>query len=54
MHCEKNYPLKKEKSNLDINLKKGTKNDEYLGLLKKNLQKLQDIKIIHMFSKNII
>ncbi len=44
MHCEKNYPLKKEKSNLDINLKKGTKNDEYLGLLKKNLQKLQDIK----------
>ena len=44
MHCEKNYPLKKRKSNLDINLKKGTKNDEYLGLLKKNLQKLQDIK----------
>ena len=44
MHCEKNYPLKKEKSNLDINLRKGTKNDEYLDILKKNLRSLEEIK----------
>lgn len=44
MHCEKNFPLKKEKSNLDINLRKGIKNDEYLDLLKQNLQNLNEIK----------
>lgn len=37
MHGEKNYPLKKEKSSLDIGLANGIKNKEYLHLLKTNL-----------------
>lgn len=44
MHCEKNYPLKKEKSNYDINLRAGIKDEEYLDILKKSLQHLEKIK----------
>ncbi|NER09675.1 Acetoin utilization deacetylase AcuC [Muriicola jejuensis] len=34
MHGNSNYPFKKEDSDLDIALKKGTSDEEYLGILK--------------------
>jgi acetoin utilization deacetylase AcuC-like enzyme len=40
MHGAANYPFKKEKSNLDIPLAKGTNDSEYLSILKKTLPKL--------------
>ncbi|MBL0357016.1 MAG: histone deacetylase [Chitinophagaceae bacterium] len=40
MHGEHNYPFHKEKSDLDIPLKDGTGNDEYLSLLKSTLTQL--------------
>ena len=40
MHGESNYPFKKEKSDLDIPLKKGIEDDEYLSILIKTLPKL--------------
>lgn len=33
MHCEDNFPFKKEKSDLDIGLKAGTTDSEYLTVL---------------------
>lgn len=42
MHGAGNYPFKKEKSDLDIPLKKGTGDSEYLSILKKTLPKLVD------------
>ncbi|WP_273565380.1 histone deacetylase family protein [Maribacter halichondriae] len=42
IHGEGNYPFKKEQSDLDIPLKKGTKDSEYLSILKENLPKLID------------
>lgn len=40
MHGAGNYPFKKEVSDLDIPLKKGTGDNEYLSILKKILPKL--------------
>ena len=40
MHGEHNYPIQKEKSDLDIPLKDGTDDNTYLELLIKNLQRL--------------
>ncbi|MCV9386121.1 histone deacetylase family protein [Reichenbachiella ulvae] len=40
MHCEHNYPLQKEKSDLDIGLKDKTTDEEYLSILYKTLPKL--------------
>ncbi|NND62457.1 MAG: histone deacetylase [Flavobacteriaceae bacterium] len=40
MHGAGNYPFRKEKSNLDIALKDGTGDDEYLNILKETLPKL--------------
>ncbi|MGB5818482.1 MAG: histone deacetylase [Saonia sp.] len=42
MHGAGNYPFKKERSDLDIALQKGTKDKEYLSLLQKTLPKLID------------
>ncbi|MEP0368621.1 MAG: histone deacetylase [Cyclobacteriaceae bacterium] len=42
MHGEKNYPMKKEQSDLDVPLKDGTGDEEYLGLLDYHLKKLID------------
>ncbi len=42
MHGEKNYPLKKEKSDLDIGLADGTDDKSYLTLLDFQLKKLVD------------
>lgn len=40
MHGAANYPFKKEQSDLDIGLKKGTTDTEYLSILKNTLPKL--------------
>lgn len=40
MHGASNYPLKKEKSDLDIGLKDGTGDKAYLSILEQNLEKL--------------
>ena len=42
MHGKSNYPFKKEKSDLDIALEKGTNDEHYLKLLKNALPKLID------------
>ena len=42
MHGEKNYPLHKEKSDLDIELPDGTDDNFYLNILDYNLKKLID------------
>lgn len=42
MHGENNYPFKKEISDLDIALKKGIQDAEYLSILKKTLPSLID------------
>ena len=40
MHGKKNYPFKKEKSDLDIELDDGVKDDEYLKTLERTVKKL--------------
>jgi acetoin utilization deacetylase AcuC-like enzyme len=40
MHGANNFPYRKERSDLDIALPDGTRDDEYLGRLKKNLPEL--------------
>lgn len=43
MHGDKNYPFRKEKSDLDINLADGTNDVTYLKLLKDGLTQIQGI-----------
>ncbi len=40
MHCASNYPAKKSKSDIDIDLKDGMEDEEYLNILHKNLKEL--------------
>lgn len=40
MHCAKNYPFRKQSSDLDIDLADGTADDEYLTLLNQTLPSL--------------
>jgi acetoin utilization deacetylase AcuC-like enzyme len=40
MHGERNYPMRKEKSDLDIGLPDGTEDKEYLSILKNTLPRL--------------
>lgn len=40
MHGEKNYPLHKEKSDLDVALADHTRDDDYLKILKENLYQI--------------
>ena len=47
MHCKTNYPAKKSKSDLDIELSDGLEDREYLKLLKDNLSKL-NLSLIHI------
>ncbi len=42
MHGERNYPLRKEKSSLDIGLPDGTGDAAYLGILREQLPRLAD------------
>ena len=43
MHCESNFPLKKMVSDLDVPLKKGMRDEEYLNILNVNLDRLSQI-----------
>ena len=43
MHCEKNFPFIKEKSDFDVALKKNMNDDEYLDILSKSLTSLDGI-----------
>nr|MDQ3395786.1 histone deacetylase [Bacteroidota bacterium] len=42
MHGRENYPLRKEKSDLDIPLESNTQDDEYLKILNQHLDKVID------------
>ena len=43
MHCESNFPLKKMASDIDVPIKKGTSDKEYLNELQSNLDKLNQV-----------
>ena len=49
MHCKSNYPAKKSKSDLDIELKDRLEDKEYLKILKKNIVYLNKIKFDFVF-----
>ncbi len=49
IHCKENYPIIKEKSDLDIELDHNTEDEEYLDLVYTNLNKL-----INMFEPQFI
>lgn len=40
MHCQRNFPFRKEESDLDIGLSEGVKDEEYLDILQKNMAPL--------------
>ena len=42
MHCASNYPAKKSKSDIDIELQENMEDNQYLNILKKNLQDLNN------------
>lgn len=42
MHAEKNFPLRKAPSDLDIGLRDGTEDEEYLSKLRENLPQIMD------------
>lgn len=42
MHGERNYPIRKEKSDLDIGLPDGTEDDAYLSILRETLPRIAD------------
>lgn len=43
MHGKHNYPFRKEKSDLDIELEDGTDDELYLGLLRENLDRIMEV-----------
>jgi len=49
MHCASNYPAKKSKSDMDIELAENTEDDEYLNILHKNLKVLNKNKYDFIF-----
>ncbi len=49
MHCASNYPAKKSKSDIDIELKDHMEDAEYLNLLRSNLKKLNQDKFDFVF-----
>ena len=49
MHCASNYPAKKSKSDIDIELKDHMEDEEYLNILHKNLKVLNKNKMISYF-----
>ncbi len=42
MHCESNYPAKKSKSDVDVELEDNMEDEEYLNILNENLKKLNE------------
>ena len=49
MHCASNYPAKKSKSDIDIELKDHMEDEEYLNILSKNLKELNKYKYDFVF-----
>ena len=49
MHCASNYPAKKSKSDIDVELKDQMQDKEYLNILSKNLKELNKIKFDFAF-----
>ena len=49
MHCGANYPAKKSKSDIDIELKDHMEDEEYLNILHKNLKELNKNKYDFVF-----
>lgn len=49
IHSKKNYPSKKQKSNIDIELEDGIKDEEYLNGVNQLLQKIGDIQFDFVF-----
>tara|TARA_B100000941_G_scaffold288390_1_gene265199 strand:+ start:2629 stop:3522 length:894 start_codon:yes stop_codon:yes gene_type:complete len=49
MHCESNYPAKKSKSDIDVNLKAYMEDKEYIDILKDNLKILNEISYDFVF-----
>jgi acetoin utilization deacetylase AcuC-like enzyme len=49
MHCASNYPAKKSKSDVDIELKDHMEDEEYLNILHKNLKELNKNKFDFVF-----
>ena len=43
MHCQKNYPFLKQKSDLDVPLDEELTDEQYIEILKKNIFKLESI-----------
>jgi acetoin utilization deacetylase AcuC-like enzyme len=49
IHSKKNYPSKKQKSNIDIELEDGIKDEEYLNVVNQLLQKIKDLQFDFVF-----
>ena len=49
MHCASNYPAKKSKSDIDIELTDNMEDNEYLNILNENLKKLNQSKYDFVF-----
>jgi acetoin utilization deacetylase AcuC-like enzyme len=49
IHSKKNYPSKKQKSNIDIELEDGMKDEEYLNVVNQLLQKIGDLQFDFVF-----
>ena len=49
IHSKKNYPSKKQKSNIDIELEDGIKDEEYLNVVNQLLQKIDDFQFDFVF-----
>ena len=49
MHCASNYPAKKSKSDIDVELKDKMEDEEYLNILHKNLKELNKNKYDFVF-----
>ena len=49
MHCASNYPAKKSKSDIDIELKDLMEDEEYLNILHKNLKELNKVSFDFVF-----
>ena len=49
IHSKKNYPSKKQKSNIDIELEDGIKDEEYLNIVNQLLQKIGGLQFDFVF-----
>ena len=49
MHCASNYPAKKSKSDIDINLEDNMEDKNYINILTKNIKRLNNIKFDFVF-----